>query len=191
MSIIVNQQGKVLTSDGSAIVAPPISAADITKELLASLDSDFKAENIKKNVDLFGLIGTLEGGGGGANAVCGTFTPSDNTKKLTVTHGLGVQPTFAAVMCTSEPTVTIKYVVFMAMGRSSDDFQLPIISEGSRFIVQTSKTKSITAASGSITAYYCAITNCNETQITFGDSYSRASVIYEGNKTYYWVVAAV
>lgn len=41
------------------------SVAAITKELLASLDTDFVAENIKKDVDLFGLLGTLEAGGGG------------------------------------------------------------------------------------------------------------------------------
>lgn len=35
------------------------SVAAITKELLASLDSDFVAGNIKQGVDLFGLVGTL------------------------------------------------------------------------------------------------------------------------------------
>lgn len=37
----------------------------ITSTLLNQLDSDFVAENIKKGVDLFGLSGTLEAGGGG------------------------------------------------------------------------------------------------------------------------------
>lgn len=37
----------------------------ITSTLLNQLDSDFVAENIKKDVDLFGLMGTMEGGGGG------------------------------------------------------------------------------------------------------------------------------
>lgn len=45
------------------------SVAAITKELLASLDADFVAENIKKGVDLFGLVGTLEGGGGGERRI--------------------------------------------------------------------------------------------------------------------------
>lgn len=61
--------GKVLSS---------VSVAAITKELLASLDTDFVAENIKKDVDLFGLIGTLAGGGGG-DAVTGSFTGESNT----------------------------------------------------------------------------------------------------------------
>lgn len=45
----------------------------ITSTLLNQLDSDFIAENIKKDVDLFGLVGTLEAGGGGG-IVKGTFT---------------------------------------------------------------------------------------------------------------------
>ncbi len=34
----------------------------VTSTLLSRLDSDFVAENIKKDVDLFGLMGTFEGG---------------------------------------------------------------------------------------------------------------------------------
>lgn len=45
----------------------------ITSTLLNQLDSDFVAENIKKDVDLFGLLGTMEAGGGGG-IVKGTFT---------------------------------------------------------------------------------------------------------------------
>ena len=36
------------------------SVAAITKELLAQLDGDFVAGNIKDGVNLFGLVGTLE-----------------------------------------------------------------------------------------------------------------------------------
>lgn len=45
----------------------------VTKELLANLDADFVAGNIKKDVNLFGLVGTLEGGGGGSPAKHGVF----------------------------------------------------------------------------------------------------------------------
>lgn len=58
------------------------SVAAITKELLASLDTDFVAENIKKDVDLFGLLGTLEAGGGntmfGRKFEYGSITPADD-----------------------------------------------------------------------------------------------------------------
>lgn len=42
-----------------------IDPAEINSTLLATLDSDFVAENIKKDVDLFGLVGSFDGGGGG------------------------------------------------------------------------------------------------------------------------------
>lgn len=63
--------GKYLTGNQT------ISA--ITAALLAQLDSDFTAENIAKDVDLFGLIGTHEGGGGGSGGdieiIQGSVTP--------------------------------------------------------------------------------------------------------------------
>lgn len=65
---IFPDSGKVLSS---------VSVAAITKELLATLDSDFAAENIKKDVNLFGLLGTLEGGGN--NIATGTITYAVDT----------------------------------------------------------------------------------------------------------------
>lgn len=65
-----------------------IDPAEINATLLATLDSDFVAENIKKNVDLFGLVGTLEGGGGdilGHKFVAGSFTlAADTTSNYTI-----------------------------------------------------------------------------------------------------------
>lgn len=49
----------------------------ITKNLLAQLDPDFVAENIKKDVDLFGLVGTLEAGGGGMKVEVFSLTPAE------------------------------------------------------------------------------------------------------------------
>lgn len=75
-----------------------IDPAEINAELLVSLDSDFVAGNIKKDVDLFGLIGTLEGGGVFAT---GTFTPSVFTalrnNPYTITHNLGHIPSYIFV----------------------------------------------------------------------------------------------
>ena len=73
------------------------SVAAITKELLASLDTDFVAENIKKDVDLFGLLGTLEAGGeyviehGSRTFTEDTF-PS--TTPVIIEHSLGKTPLF-------------------------------------------------------------------------------------------------
>lgn len=71
--------------------------AAITKELLATLDADFVAENIKKDVDLFGLIGTLEGGG---KLSYGTITIASDLELSTgfsIQHNLGVIPTWGCV----------------------------------------------------------------------------------------------
>lgn len=65
-----------------------IDPAEINATLLATLDADFVAGNIKKDVDLFGLVGTLEGGGGdilGHKFVAGSFTlAADTTSTYTV-----------------------------------------------------------------------------------------------------------
>lgn len=68
--------------------------AAITKNLLAQLDPDFVAANIKKDVDLFGLVGTLEAGGGGGKAykiVSGYLysTSTDTDGSFTLAHNLG------------------------------------------------------------------------------------------------------
>lgn len=39
----------------------------VTGTNLQALDADFVAENIKKDIDLFGIVGTYEGTGGGSN----------------------------------------------------------------------------------------------------------------------------
>lgn len=70
----------------------------ITSTLLNQLDSDFVAENIKKGVDLFGLLGTLEaGGGGGFQVALGTFTPAETTSlnsipPISIEHNAGFTP---------------------------------------------------------------------------------------------------
>lgn len=81
----------------------------ITKELLASLDADFIADNIKKDVDLFGLIGTLEAGGGGgsSNIATGTFTTTDDiTSNIVINHNLGVKPKFIIVVSSNAEAYT-------------------------------------------------------------------------------------
>lgn len=64
----------------------------ITSTLLNQLDSDFVAENIKKGVDLFGLLGTMEAGGGDFSALpqkidtvlSGSVTPASDAEYLTI-----------------------------------------------------------------------------------------------------------
>lgn len=88
---------QTITPDSPNNGLSSVSVSAVTKELLATLDSDFKAENIKKDVDLFGLIGTLEGGGGNLLLVTGDFTLLDTTK-VNIQHGLGKVPAFWGVI---------------------------------------------------------------------------------------------
>ncbi len=91
------------------------SVAAITKELLASLDTDFVAENIKKDVDLFGLLGTLEGGGdfnvsafyGASKATSGQFTVASDRSGITIYHELGVPPKLFAVYPSEDSLASI------------------------------------------------------------------------------------
>ena len=95
----------------------------ITKELLASLDADFIADNIKKDVDLFGLIGTLEAGGGGGDfdfsllggvnfVKSGSFTPAQDTFSVFVTDNdfLTITPKLYIIYTESVLTITDKYL---------------------------------------------------------------------------------
>lgn len=50
--IIINSQGKVLTSGGNAL------------EVTSSIDSNITPGNIKKDVNILGVTGTYEGSGG-------------------------------------------------------------------------------------------------------------------------------
>lgn len=64
--------------------------AAITKNLLAQLDPDFVAANIKKDVDLFGLVGTLEAGGatdGAGEMFYAEITPATSGEVLTLEVG--------------------------------------------------------------------------------------------------------
>lgn len=68
----------------------------ITSTLLNQLDSDFVAENIKKDVNLFGLVGTSEGEKAGI--ATGYIIPAQNiTGDIEITHNLGEIPKLAVV----------------------------------------------------------------------------------------------
>lgn len=92
--IITPDSGKTLSS---------VQVSAITKELLANLDSDFIAYNIAKDIDLFGLVGTLEASAGGAEISTGEFyiashVDVDGSNPYSIEHGLGKTPDFAIVV---------------------------------------------------------------------------------------------
>ena len=57
----------------------------ITSTLLANLDADFTAANIKKNVDMFGVVGTYEGNPPSVQSK--TATPSLSSQSITPDSG--------------------------------------------------------------------------------------------------------
>lgn len=94
------QQSKTVTPSAVTQIVTPDSGYELTSvtvnpvtaELVASLDPDFVAANIREGVDILGLTGTLstEGGGGSGgldpspwkNIVVGTITPTSAQTKL-------------------------------------------------------------------------------------------------------------
>lgn len=102
-SIIKPEQQKSMSPSTEQITVDPdegytlsrVTVAPITGSLLASLDEDFRAGNIRKGTELFGVTGTLDTGGGGfdpypwRNVEVGTITPSSNTTTLVADESKG------------------------------------------------------------------------------------------------------
>lgn len=75
------------------------NVTDVTNYATAQVvDADLVASNIKKDVNILGIIGTFEGGGGLPTSISkidgGSFTPSSDTKCNTyyINHNLGEKP---------------------------------------------------------------------------------------------------
>lgn len=66
--IIINSQGKVLTSGGDAL------------EVTSSIDSNIIASNIKKDVTILGVTGTYESGGSSVTTFYTASLTNPNTK---------------------------------------------------------------------------------------------------------------
>lgn len=96
------------------------SVSAITKELLASLDADFVAENVKKDVDLFGLIGALEGGGGGLKFASGTYIPAS---EITIPRS-GADYVYLPYSIDFYPRIGIVYITSMERPPSTSTYYL-------------------------------------------------------------------
>lgn len=60
-SVVPSKTAQTVTPDSGKLLSK-VSVAAITSTLLANLDSNFKATNIRENVNMFGLVGTLDPG---------------------------------------------------------------------------------------------------------------------------------
>lgn len=174
----LEEQTNNVENFSNAIIDP------ITSTLLNQLDSDFVAENIKKDVDLFGLVGTLEAGGGGINATAGTLNVSSDTSNYILTHGLGEVPKFFAIgMINKFNSLTNKQSILIgAYGFSDANLQYRIAS--------TSPTNAPTGLLGDyaitvINGRRCSLTEANGETIMIAASSGTYKLI--AGVTYYWV----
>lgn len=87
----VVSNGALVAQTAHADVTPTTSDQTIDTMLNNSLkvkgDADLVAGNIKKDVEIFGVTGSYEGGGGSSVAT-GTFTPASLTGSVTINTGL-------------------------------------------------------------------------------------------------------
>lgn len=92
-------EAKTITPSAQEQVVTPTAPNIGLSSVTVNGDIDLIATNIKRDVSIFGVVGTFEGGGtptiNGKTYDCGTFTPaSDITANYTVNHTLGRTPEF-------------------------------------------------------------------------------------------------
>lgn len=181
--IIAPDTGKHLSS---------VQVQPITNELLTSLDGDFIADNIADGVDLFGLVGTLAGGG--AQIATGTFTltgEESTTINYTVTHGLGVVPNFA--FCVTNMNVNNKiseYGICLLAGVNNKIYSLwrGASSRWTFYGISDALTNTSPVQNA-------RIGKATDTTIRFGNIMSNGGVSSYGyfvpGTEYYWMVGVV
>lgn len=169
--------GKYLS--GNQTIAP------ITAQLLTQIDPDFVAENIKKDVNLFGLVGNLEG----VSAAYGTFTPSSTVLSYTVNHNLGALPDLVAFFMEGLGSpATLSGRRYMWGVAFSDGLQKSYFYNSGSFSEQQTTHSMYTTYSGS---EMVAATSVTTTQAVLGNPNVTGSTkpFFQNGKTYRWVVA--
>lgn len=90
-----------------AMDAESSAQIDIPFWVLSDAEANLLAENIKKGISIFDVVGTYEGSGGGSGVISavatGTYTPaSDISSGVEIAHGLGVTPNFCIWMAEND-----------------------------------------------------------------------------------------
>lgn len=155
-------------------------------------DANLKAENIKKDVTIFDILGTYEGEGGSGGGLptgiskisYGTITPSsDATTQINVQHSLGVKPDFVLWWLDDAFSEAVK-----TGGASRGSVLYTGLSESynMRYIVAGYNTSGGVAGhdSGSMdSTYYMTATNVN---IRCTSKYP-----FKAGFTYHWVIGTL
>lgn len=183
-----------ITPSGKKLITDT-SETDVTAFATAQVSSDtLIAENIKKNVNILGVVGSFEGGGGSLPSVIskisgGSFTLPNDTevRSYSWSHNLGVIPRIVTVWCDDLTTVSPSSVAVVT------DIQATVYD--TEYTVGNSKSALIntiyrTAAGAS--SYN--LTNVNLGQLS---SFITASTIklnvtqyYKAGTTYKWAAYA-
>lgn len=90
-----------------AMEAESSAQVDIPFWRLPGAEPNLLAENIKKGISIFDVVGTYEGSGGGSGVISavatGTYTPASNISSgVEIAHGLGVTPNFCIWMAEND-----------------------------------------------------------------------------------------
>ena len=113
--VVENTKDGGITPTGNINITDT-NVTDVTNYATAQVvDADLVAENIKKDVNILGIVGSYEGGGGGISPVIqiptysakdsGTITFASTTNSVqTITHNLGVVPDFIIIYAASGHT---------------------------------------------------------------------------------------
>lgn len=120
-----------------------IREEDINAALLQALDPDFKADNIAEGVDLFGLVGTHEGGGKFAT---GTATPTSASTGTSMYYiysvqvsGLSFQPQHVVLLSNQTTSSNITLFSIDTTGRINPNktISLTLTLNPDGFLVKT------------------------------------------------------
>ena len=88
-------QSKTVTPGKSSKTVSPDSGKLLSR-VIVNGDSDLVADNIRKNINIFGVLGTLVEGVAGIDF--GEVTLASTAESVTVSHNLGVIPSFVALI---------------------------------------------------------------------------------------------